>query len=469
MIQPILAHYLMLNVLLSLGHLGTILVRKIATANRISFKQELKITRFLLFYIPCIYFSVLFFKHYFNPEHVFLFQLPEINSAVDASTKNYLPIGIAQQFTIIEYVYMALFTSIIVTFGIKSINFALQLLRLKQIISQGIIIKCYQHVSILLSEDTHTPFCFSFLKRSYIVITHELLLNRHHYQLAIQHELQHIRQKDTRWLYFLELFKIIFYFNPLIRNWIKFTLELQELACDEALVKENAVSPEDYANCLLEAAEQTLNQKTCPKETFTAAVGLFHSKKSFIIRRITMLHQYKNSLPKRSLIFFMAAIISLIIATTSYAVGVTSPNQTMQSLGKPLYTTDGIEKWSKEAAEKSFTYDYKNYKNNLENTSHYFTAEGWKEFMLALKNSGNLDAVISKKLSLSATSKKPQIIKQGLDKGHYIWQVEIPMNINYVGPKLAPIKQTGIVNLLITRTNETSDGLGITSIIISSK
>lgn len=73
-----------------------------------------------------------------------------------------------------------------------------------------------------------------------------------------------------------------------------------------------------------------------------------------------MLFQYKKSLPKRGLIFLIGAFLSLVIATTSYAVEITNSYQN-QPLDKPLYTDNEIISWSKEAVLKSFTYDYTNY------------------------------------------------------------------------------------------------------------
>src|SRR5262249_38621398 len=154
---------------------------------------------------------------------------------------------------------------------------------------------------------------------SYIVLTHILVENSQHHHLVIKHELQHLRQKDTGWIYLFELFKALFYLNPVLHIWSKYNLEYQELACDEALIKEKSIHLEDYANCLLAAAEQAQNKEYLSKINLMA-VGFFHAKKSLTYRRISMLYEYKKASPKRKIVLVTGLLISLFVATASYAI-----------------------------------------------------------------------------------------------------------------------------------------------------
>src|SRR5262249_21362010 len=158
MMQQIFFHYLMLNVLLTLGYIGTRFLRKFSGTQRISFKQELKITRFLLFYIPCVYCIIFLFK-YLHPEHAFLFQMPETGSANLSISGNIFSVGTAKAFNLSEYCYIAFMILIIAAATFRILNFVRQLVQLKRIILNGIVIKKYHDLSIVLSDVIPTPFC----------------------------------------------------------------------------------------------------------------------------------------------------------------------------------------------------------------------------------------------------------------------------------------------------------------------
>lgn len=178
-----------------------------------------------------------------------------------------------------------------------------------------------------------------------------------------------------------------------------------------------------------------------------------------------MLFEYKKIQARRGLVLFISAFISIIIATTSYAVAITSSYQN-KPLDTPIFTDNYIMKWSNEAALKTFTYDYTNYKSNLESTSHYFTPDGWKAFMQSLKSSGNIDAVITKKLTVSAVSTAaPKIIQQGIENHRYVWHVVMPITVVYSSKTKPEVKQTLLAQLVILRTDETANGIGITQYI----
>lgn len=222
MIQQIACHYLILNLLLAMGYLSINLLSRITLNNLITFKQQLKISRFLLLYIPCVYFGILLAKTYVFPEHSFIFTLPTIDLSVAknmvdttlnttmANNISASALKITKQSNISDIFSSLLLALITIIFSVKITQYISQVARLKRIINESIVIKQHRSLCILISEQAYIPFCFSYLQRSYIVISSELLENHQHYLLAIKHELQHIRQKDTLWVYLFGLFKIVF-------------------------------------------------------------------------------------------------------------------------------------------------------------------------------------------------------------------------------------------------------------------
>lgn len=99
------------------------------------------------------------------------------------------------------------------------------------------------------------PFAFWRPGRYFIVVPSALMLHPGDLALAIRHEAQHHRQQDTKWLYFYQLLKALFFWNPCIHLLERHVRAVQELACDEALRTRRKVRAPEYCGCLLRLAE----------------------------------------------------------------------------------------------------------------------------------------------------------------------------------------------------------------------
>src|SRR5690606_16762388 len=93
-----------------------------------------------------------------------------------------------------------------------------------------------------------------------IVLPYVALAQPSQLKMALAHEIQHHRQCDTLWVYALEMTKVLFAVNPLVKKLIQRTMELQELACDEALVGHKRFSARAYGECLYGFAEQQMSK-----------------------------------------------------------------------------------------------------------------------------------------------------------------------------------------------------------------
>lgn len=432
-------------------------------SNVISLQQQLKITRFLLIYIPCLYVLIVLIKSYCIYGNPYVLHLPNINFVNDIKLQAPSSLKTINQIIIQDYFYTLLFISILLLFMGRVTYLIFQQLKLRQLIKNCFLYKKNNFVNVYISDKTKIPFCFSLLKTSYIILTNNMLANDRNFSLALKHEIQHIRQRDTVWIYVFELFKAVFYLNPIAHLIFKHNVELQEFVCDEALIHKKSISSHHYANCLFEIAKHDLNKDALYVST---AVGFFYYKKSFTKRRIFMLFEYKKNKSNRKWAYFISVFLSLFIATTAYAVEITAA-QPQKVLTKPLYSNQYILKWSAEAVIKSFSYDYINYKTNLENTSNYFTSHGWDNFMKALKMSGNIDAVITRKLSISAVvTGNPTVIQQGIQTNEYEWKAKIPVQISIMKNNQIINQNMQCVNLTIIRTNKTPSGIGISQYVV---
>jgi intracellular multiplication protein IcmL len=123
-------------------------------------------------------------------------------------------------------------------------------------------------------------------------------------------------------------------------------------------------------------------------------------------------------------------------------------------LNEPNLSHHNFRIWAKEAALASFDYNYRNYKESLRDTSQFYTKKGWRDFSDALSSSGNLQAVINNKLSVSASAlQPPTIITEGVVDGVYTWNIEVPLLIEYAGPKKIT-QQTVNVRMKVIRTDK---------------
>jgi intracellular multiplication protein IcmL len=141
----------------------------------------------------------------------------------------------------------------------------------------------------------------------------------------------------------------------------------------------------------------------------------------------------------------------------------------------PIYPVDqpnqsdpAVLQWANQAAIAAYTYDYVNYETQLLAASKYFTPDGWEQFLDALKSANNLNAVRTKKLSLSAVAAgAPTIIDRGELNGRYSWRLSMPLLLTY--QSASELQQDSIVvTMLVVRTETTtfSNGIGIAQFIV---
>lgn len=147
---------------------------------------------------------------------------------------------------------------------------------------------------------------------------------------------------------------------------------------------------------------------------------------------------------------------------TGRLVEITPLNQTN------FLSDNAVVAWGVEAATASYTFNFANYREALQNLREYYTQKGFNDMLNALKNSTNLAAVKKKKFVVSAIlDGEPKVLKKGVSsKGIYIWQVQVPIRITFQNNKQV-IDQKSLITMLITRisTLETPKGIGVNQFI----
>ena len=118
----------------------------------------------------------------------------------------------------------------------------------------------------------------------------------------------------------------------------------------------------------------------------------------------------------------------------------------------------------------SYSYNFVNYRKQLQAASEYFTPEGWRTFEAALKSSRNLETVIARKLVVTAVATgAPVVLDQRIVSGRYAWKVQLPLLVTYQSASTL-FQQPLIVTMIVTRVSmrDVPKGIAISQFIASS-
>jgi membrane-bound lytic murein transglycosylase D len=181
--------------------------------------------------------------------------------------------------------------------------------------NRAYLMRRIQHVHIYVTDKIRVPFSF-WLPGGKNVVIPEALIGTANFKSAVLHELQHHRQNDTKWVYLIWGLRLIFFINPFAHMWSKWISEIQEFACDEALVDQGKVESLAYASCLVQVAQTAFKHECQP----VCATGLmFLIDRNILKRRITaMLEQKKSKLGFRAALPILG-VATVLLGFTAYA------------------------------------------------------------------------------------------------------------------------------------------------------
>jgi intracellular multiplication protein IcmL len=117
-------------------------------------------------------------------------------------------------------------------------------------------------------------------------------------------------------------------------------------------------------------------------------------------------------------------------------------------LSDPVVDDNYVKQWVSNAVQQSFSLDYIHWRSQLQNASDNFTPSGWQLFLQSFQKSGDLESLVKLKMVSNATvTGAPVILYQAVLDGRYVWKVELPIMITYMGEKVIrqPLKVIVIV------------------------
>lgn len=137
-------------------------------------------------------------------------------------------------------------------------------------------------------------------------------------------------------------------------------------------------------------------------------------------------------------------------------------------LDEPNLSNAALLQWAQTAAIAAFTFDFTNYRQQLQAASEFFTAEGWESYVHSLIQTRNLELVKAKQLVVHAVATGAPTFTDtpGVVKGRYSWRVQMPLLVTYESVQVT-VPQNVIVTMLITRTStlNSPSGIGIAQFV----
>ena len=128
---------------------------------------------------------------------------------------------------------------------IFGVRLGINLYKLRNKIQCGEKIKNLNHTLVLL-EEKEIPHTFL----NYIFVSKEVYLNKLIPTEILIHEEAHVHQRHTLDILFVELLRIVFWFNPLL-CWVKKEMKLNHEYLADQVVLERAIDPASYQQLLI--------------------------------------------------------------------------------------------------------------------------------------------------------------------------------------------------------------------------
>ncbi|MEB0221332.1 DotI/IcmL family type IV secretion protein [Pseudomonas sp. AB12(2023)] len=139
----------------------------------------------------------------------------------------------------------------------------------------------------------------------------------------------------------------------------------------------------------------------------------------------------------------------------------------MIPLSQPYRKPGDVIQFAKDTLSRSFTMDFNNSQQQLEDNRYRYTRLGFKSYLDALQSSGVLDTVRKKRMNMSITAGTGVMVKDGVEDGAYVWFIEIPIEIRLTGQTTELPSQRFLATVRVERipTLDSIEGIGVGQLI----
>lgn len=132
-----------------------------------------------------------------------------------------------------------------------------------------------------------------------------------------------------------------------------------------------------------------------------------------------------------------------------------------EPLDQASIETNQLLNWVAEGMRNSNTFNFMNYSTVLDNSSIYYTKEGYESYKNVLTTNNIINKVIEKKFVLKATpTDAPQILLEKPLAGRYMWKIKLPMEFRYQSVN-ADLRDLVQITLIVMRVPTTQSPNGV--------
>jgi len=214
-----------------------------------------------------------------------------------------------------------------------------------------------------------------------------------------------------------------------------------------------------------------------PWPSAEAAVAAIIRRESFANARLHYASRIAGMLALLAALTF-GCVLALLHKPQEFRYIMTSPDGTllpMTPTAEPNHDPEYIAKWTMDSVTRLYSFDYVNFRQQLQDARRNLTAFGWDEFQKSMERSGNFRAILANGYAVTAAPTGPaKVLKSAIHPlGRYAWRVEFPMLLTYQSGKIGadgkPLtaNQNLKMTVVVLRQPEylQPDGLGIRSVV----
>lgn len=186
---------------------------------------------------------------------------------------------------------------------------------------------------------------------------------------------------------------------------------------------------------------------------------------------------YRNNYRKFVVILIIQSLALLLMTTVLYYAVVVKPSTAyfastpdgilirLQPLSQPIKSDQFVAQWAAKSAQEIFTFDWVNYRAQLNRASHNFTRKGYNTLIRSMNKNKYFELVSNRKMIVSAvTTRPPVIVDSGIVGGIYRWKISMQLLVKYQGiNKGDNITVPLSVNMVVQRVSQEVNirGIGI--------
>lgn len=136
-------------------------------------------------------------------------------------------------------------------------------------------------------------------------------------------------------------------------------------------------------------------------------------------------------------------------------------------MSQPYRKTADVIQFARDNITRSFTLDFLNWRQQLEELRPGYTRDGFQQYLDNLDRMGILDTVKDKRMNLSISAGTGVLSKEGIQGGVFFWQVELPIEVRLEGQtlRLPPQHFRAVTRIERISTLDSIQGIGIASLV----